>query len=263
LLGYIQFIEPSSTLLGSGKNLEWRTKILVNEIFLSLQGEGIHSGVPTVFIRLQGCNLAKEGTPCVYCDTAYAQSTGDGGIKMTLDQVLRKVKKVANEETKWICITGGEPLLQRRSLPSLVTELHALGYKVEVETNGTLRILDFDTVDSWSVDIKCPSSRVPGPTHRSWLGNSGPLRSKDQIKFVVGNEEDLKFTLGTVNHRRLQGYQGPQILVSPVCSNLYGDTDTPGWDRKWLQTVWDFCVENGYRFSLQQHKLVWRNQKGV
>jgi 7-carboxy-7-deazaguanine synthase len=101
----------------------------INEIFSSIQGEGLRQGEPTLFIRLSECNLK-----CDFCDTKYAWQAGQ---EMTIDLILKKVKKISSAfPAKWVCLTGGEPLLQ--NIGGLVRRLKAEGYKVQVETNATL-----------------------------------------------------------------------------------------------------------------------------
>jgi len=223
--------------------------VKVNEIFYSLSGEGIHAGIPTVFIRLAGCNLAVQGTPCSFCDTSYAWKPEDGE-EMSIDEVLERVRKY--RDGGWALLTGGEPLYQADSVFELVQKLKSAGYFVEIETNGSIEPPEwYRLVDSWSADIKCPSSGVRGVSKLSWLGT----REEDQIKFVVANEEDLSFVKRTLMRRSFR----PQILVSPVAN-----TDGVGlWDKVWLQEVAEFCKEQNLRYSLQQQKVIWGDKRGV
>ena len=182
----------------------------VNEIFASIQGEGRYVGKPQVFVRLTGCNLR-----CRWCDTKYAwedgglsqrstvhslQSTvlaGDSGLKTedrrqkTVDQIMREVKR---HKIKSVCITGGEPMLQKGELRELVAGLKGSGYEVVLETNGTLydkRI--FDAVDCASVDMKPPSSG-----EKSDEKILKRLRRKDQVKVVVADGRDLKYAASVI-----------------------------------------------------------------
>lgn len=101
----------------------------INEIFPSIQGEGLRQGEPTLFIRLSQCNLR-----CDFCDTKYAWQAGR---EMTVDQIVDRVKKIHNSfPARWICLTGGEPLLQ--NIRGLVRRLTAEDFKIQVETNATL-----------------------------------------------------------------------------------------------------------------------------
>jgi 7-carboxy-7-deazaguanine synthase len=114
------------------------------EIFRSLQGEGVLIGTPTVFIRFQGCNLM-----CEWCDTGYAR---EGGQEMSVEQVLQKVEEM---KTQFICLTGGEPLLQKDSV-RLMNKLLEKLYHVTLETNGSLSLEDVPCADNIliSLDIK-------------------------------------------------------------------------------------------------------------
>jgi len=227
----------------------------VNEIFYSIQGEGVLAGVPTVFIRLQGCNLLPN---CSYCDTEYAQDPR-GGEERSIPDTIWRVKGLQPYQDRWICITGGEPLMHN-DLRVLIKALKNNGYKIEIETNGSFAPpLWFSLVDSWVADIKCPSSGVCGTSLvNSWFD----LRRQDQIKFVVSNAEDLDFVRETLKHRLCI----PTVLVSPVAGILVNKKQgsiEEYWNREWLQEVAEFCKEVNARFNLQVHKVVWGNKKGV
>lgn len=223
----------------------------INEIFYSIQGEGVYQGVPTVFIRLQGCNLQPG---CTWCDTSYAQdphaackrlSVGDIAV-----EVLRLLPAGAN---RWVCITGGEPLLQEEALGRLVAALKLHECKVEIETNGTLLPPSWaDIVTSWCADVKCPSSGI-FETQDEWFA----MRTCDQLKFVVQNDDDLFY----VECQVAETHWDPAIVISPVLQ-----VDASGnviLDQPWLHSVVLFCKQYGYRFSLQLHKLLWGNRIGV
>ena len=219
----------------------------VNEIYYALQGEGGLTGVPMVFVRLQGCNLAEY---CSYCDTKDAQSSVGGEDLAPLEVLTRILGEDA--EGRWVCITGGEPLYQERELKQLVLLLHEYSCQVEIETNGTLPVPEwYEIVNSWVADVKCPSSGVTSFVF-DWLN----LRKQDQLKFVVGSEEDLRFVESIVRTVTLV----PQVIVSPAlfCDSagrvMLGDS--------WLQAVSDFCLENRLRMSIQMHKIVYGNRRG-
>src|SRR5690606_13363966 len=101
-------------------------RLKINEIFLSIQGESSLVGYPTTFVRTSGCHLR-----CTYCDTTYAYHEGSF---MELQDIL---KTVDSNGAKYVCVTGGEPLLQKSSL-TLMTRLCDLGYTVSLETSGDL-----------------------------------------------------------------------------------------------------------------------------
>lgn len=210
----------------------------VSEIFYSIQGEGRYTGIPMVFIRLQGCNLV-----CSYCDTPYGQSTKEG-TEMSIEEVVEEVKKYKNCE--WICITGGEPLTQEEELEKLVGALFDSGYKVEIETNGSIlptpKTFGFSALrelDSWVVDFKCPCS---GGSFNSFNPKWLPaLTFNDQLKFVVSNKEELDLIPPYIDQT------SAEILVSPIW----------GSSKEFLDECVEFCKEYGVRFSWQIHKLLW------
>lgn len=226
----------------------------IHEIFYNIQGEGVYQGLSTVFIRLQGCNLLPK---CCWCDTTYAQLESNGQ-EMTVDEITKEVLRVAPEFFGWVCITGGEPLWQADELEVLIHELAARGHRIEVETNGSLPKPTWWTlVDSWCADIKCPSSGVAGISKEDWF----KTRPTDQVKFVCGTEEDLEFA-GKMIQKHLA--DKPVVLVSPVITLgcRFPDNQVE-WGRPWMQRVVEFCLTYRVRFSLQWHKVIWGNKKGV
>jgi len=232
----------------------------VNEIFYSLQGEGLLTGTPTVFIRLQGCNLYPDRC-CVWCDTSYAQEVNSGLEIASKDIVEKCINLIGDPTNFWVCITGGEPLLQEEDLFILVRDLKSRRFKVEIETNGTITKPRWWTrVNSWSVDLKCPSSGVSDlALIKDWID----IKAEDQIKFVVGSKEDLAFARRIIQDR---SNKNPTVLVSPVARLLHKtnlDEDSVGWDQDWLQEVAEFCKDTKVNFSLQLHKLIWGNKRGV
>jgi len=230
-----------------------KSSIRVNEVFLSLQGEGLYAGEPTVFVRFQGCNLL---VGCSWCDTAYAQNS-EKGAEMAVEKIKEEVRNLLPHFKSWVCITGGEPLYQPDGLRELIRGLKSWGYRVEIETNGTIPKPRWYTLaDCWVADIKCPSSGVV--SLEEWFN----MRSKDQIKLVVGDSKDLEFARDVINRNRARS---PEVLVSPMIP--VGDAITGGEcsvvNRGWLQEVWNFCIEERVRFSLQIHKICFGNKKGV
>ncbi len=228
----------------------------VNKIFYSIQGEGVYQGIPTVFVRLAGCNLVPH---CSYCDTSYAWNPEDGE-EISIEDIIKKVPKLSPYYKSWVCITGGEPLRQKDELEALVKGLKKNGYLIEIETNGSVKPPPWYTlVDSWSVDIKCPSSGVCGTSNEIWFRK----RKCDQIKFVVGNMEDLDFARHKIEQHRADN---PTVLVSPIADILVDKKEgviEEYWNREWLQEVVGFCLEMGVRYSLQLHKIIWGDKKGV
>jgi len=231
----------------------------VNEVFLSCQGEGLNVGLPTVFVRFQGCNL---NPACSWCDTKYAQR--DGGREVTLNALLTEINKVRGHCNRF-CITGGEPLNQGEAVIELVRSLRSYGVDdIEIFTNGSFAPPSWSTSVQWCVDIKCPSSKtnINVTNYVHWLHS---LRPTDSVKFVVADETDLNYCLEVV---KALPRLGPQILVSPaVCGDIVPQNvltiEASKEQQKWMQRVWEFCFHNGFRFSLQNHKVLFGNKKGV
>ena len=226
----------------------------ISEVFKSCQGEGASAGLPTIFVRLSGCNLYPKS--CRWCDTKYAQKCDGRG--MSVEEVVTSVEELTSGQRR-VCITGGEPLHQQSELLSLVGYLRFRKYFVEVFTNSTLLPPAwFFLVDSWIVDVKCPSSSVADKCLvESWMS---VVREKDLVKFVVANQTDLDYVESVLKEFSTHA----PVALSPMVptSGLL----TPGalvLQRKWMQVVWNFCVENDYRFSLQVHKTVFGNKRGV
>ena len=166
--------------------------LVVNEIYLSLQGESTFAGLPCVFVRLTGCDLR-----CSYCDTAYAFTEGK---KNTLEEICAEVTRQAtpfsnskletrNSKLPLVELTGGEPLLQKNSLP-LMRRLCDDGFTVLIETSGAHDIAAVDPRVRRIVDLKCPSS---GEVARNLFSNLAHLRATDEIKFVIGTVEDYEW----------------------------------------------------------------------
>src|SRR5205085_8104002 len=163
--------------------------LVVNEVYLSLQGESTFAGLPCVFVRLTACNLR-----CSYCDTAYAFTEGE---KQPLDEILSEVRRVAarftnlefqipNLKLPLVELTGGEPLLQPNALP-LMRALCDDNFIVLIETSGAHDISKIDPRVRRIIDLKCPSS---GELARNRFENIAHLKATDEVKFVIGTQED-------------------------------------------------------------------------
>jgi len=221
----------------------------VSEVFYSIQGEGVHQGLPTLFIRLQGCNLL-PGHNCQYCDTGYAQK--DGGKLYTLETLMDMVKSFPIKYNNWICLTGGEPLFQADELELLVRQLKKSFFQVEVFTNGSVPTPRWWTlVDSWVVDMKTPSSGVCGISKDEWYGK----RSCDQVKFTVGTQRDLDWA--RVQIKRFRNSFNGTFIVSPIFD------PNAVMSREFAIQVVDFCKQENVRLSVQVHKFIFGNRKGV
>ena len=173
----------------------------VNEIFYSIEGEGIRAGMPCTFIRLFGCNLN-----CSYCDTRYA-CEGDDYKYMSILEILDAVKEIGCPN---VTVTGGEPLMHD-GIRSLLRSLVAEGYKVNVETNGSF-IPEIGNV-IYTVDFKTKSS---GMSEYMKLDAFKALEKDDVIKFVVGSQEDLGQALSFVEQNDIKA----QVFVSPIFGKI-------------------------------------------
>ena len=209
--------------------------MLVNEIFPSIEGEGLWAGVPTTFIRLYGCNLH-----CSYCDTRYACDGGKSEFKhLSIDDILQVVEVFGN---KHITLTGGEPLLQKH-VYYLVKELIHHGYHVNIETNGSQAVVLYTHYNDITVtmDYKSISS---GENEMMLLSNLYALRSQDVLKFVVGNMEDLEDMHKVIEKYPLQCH----IFISPI----FGQIDPKDIVDYMLQHNLQNC-----RLQLQLHKFIY------
>lgn len=205
--------------------------LMVNEIFFSIQGESVFAGCPCIFIRLTGCNLR-----CSYCDTQYAYEAGQ---HMTLETIVGLISRYP---CRMVEITGGEPLLQPET-PNLVLQLLSKGYRVLMETNGSLDTRSVDPRCVKIVDIKCPGS---GESHLFQNANLAHVDAKDQIKFVICHREDYDFA----KSRLLQiprDMPAEHILFSPA-AGIISPAELAGW-----------ILEDGLevRLQLQLHRSIW------
>ncbi|HMA05530.1 MAG TPA: radical SAM protein [Methanomicrobiales archaeon] len=197
----------------------------VSEIFRSIQGEGRSQGLITTFVRLSGCNLN-----CAWCDTPYAR---EGGKEVPAGDVFQAIEFSSCNR---VCITGGEPLLQREEVTALAERLCGAGYQVEIETNGTI---DFSTLQRFAsvcMDVKCPSSG-----EESDLSLLSRILGNDAVKFVVNDSEDLDYARDVIAANPIPG----EYLVSPVYGSDYGALARQVLDRNMP-----------VRFQIQLHRIL-------
>ena len=207
----------------------------ITEIFYSLQGEARDAGRPTVFIRLTGCPLR-----CVYCDSEYAFY---GGEWKQIDQIM---EQVASYQTPYVCVTGGEPLAQKRC-QLLLNKLCDAGYRVSLETSGAMDVSQVDERVSRVLDIKTPDS---GESGRNLWANLDVLTAHDQLKFVLCSREDYQWALEEVRSRGLD--EKLDVLFSPVWGKV-----EPAELAEWV-----LSDHLNVRVQLQLHKLLWGDMPG-
>ena len=210
-------------------------RLKITEIFLSLQGEAATAGWPTVFVRLTGCPLR-----CQYCDTAYAFH---GGQWRDIDAIVQEVIGLG---VRHVCVTGGEPLAQKRCL-TLLRKLCDAGLDVSLETSGALDISGVDPRVSRVLDIKTPGSAEQA---RNRWENLPLLTARDQVKFVLCGRDDYEWARGIVALHRLD--QTCDVLFSPSATDL-SPRDLADWIVADRLPV---------RFQMQLHKLLWNDEPG-
>jgi 7-carboxy-7-deazaguanine synthase len=204
----------------------------IYSIFRSLQGEGLTIGAPTTFIRTSGCPLR-----CTYCDTPQAF---DKGEQMTLEAIMKKLKQL---KTRHVCLTGGEPMMQKDS-QKLVQLILDEGYHLVLETSGALPLDELPCVDNLtiSMDIKCPSS---GESEKMLYENIEILGPTDQLKFIIQDDADYDFA--------------KQVLekYAPKCEVIF--TPVGG---KALKSLAEKVLKEGLdvRVLPQLHKYIWGDE---
>lgn len=206
----------------------------VVEIFLSIDGEGVHVGELATFVRLAGCNLR-----CSYCDTKYAQNMADGE-EMSALAIIDRVKELG---CKNVTLTGGEPLLNKDGF-ILAHALAEGGYSVNIETNGSIDIGDL--IDEPNViitmDYKSPSS---GCEKHMLLSNLEKLREQDVLKFVI-EESDFDAVRAVLGRYKISA----QVFLSPI----FGKID-PVQIVDFMKR--EFLKRENIRVQLQLHKFIW------
>lgn len=207
----------------------------VNEIFYSIEGEGIRAGIPCVFIRLYGCNLN-----CLYCDTRYS-CENDEYVEMTVPQIIEEVKKF---DCPNITVTGGEPLIHE-DIYELLKTLSDNKYSVNIETNGTKEPFEYMEGVFYTMDYKTNAS---GMSDKMNLGAFMALDGEDVIKFVVGSVEDLDQAVKFYYENGISA----EVFVSPVFGKI---------EPKDIAEYLKANSLSDWRLQLQLHKYIWEPQK--
>jgi 7-carboxy-7-deazaguanine synthase len=210
-------------------------RLRITEIFHSIQGEADAIGWRTVFVRLTGCPLR-----CVWCDTTYSFH---GGEWRAIDDILAEV---AAHGARHVCVTGGEPLAQKRCLV-LLQRLCDAGYEVSLETSGALDVADVDPRVRKVMDLKAPDS---GESARNLWSNLDHLRPHDQVKIVIASRADYEWARDVVAGHALD--RRCMVLFSPV------------WGKVQPRELAEWIIEDKLpvRFQLQLHKLLWNDAPG-
>jgi 7-carboxy-7-deazaguanine synthase len=211
------------------------TRLRINEIFHSLQGEADAVGYPTVFVRLTGCPLR-----CTYCDTEYAFHTGDW---REFDSIIDEVRSYG---ARHVCVTGGEPLAQPNCL-GLLQRLCDAGFEVSLETSGALDVAQVDARVSRVIDVKTPDSNESA---RNRIENFSLLTVRDQLKFVIGSRADYDWSKDFIAAHGLA--ERSRILFSPSYHQLSATT----------LAEWILADRLPVRFQLQLHKVLWGDVPG-
>jgi 7-carboxy-7-deazaguanine synthase len=220
--------------LAAGEELPSQ-RLKITEIFFSIQGEAVFSGWPTVFIRLTGCPLR-----CHYCDTAYAFTGGEWWSFAEIDAEVRK------HATRYVCVTGGEPLAQPRCT-ALLTSLCDAGFDVSLETSGAIDISGVDTRVSRVVDIKTPGS---GEVAKNLWRNLDSLTPHDALKFVICDRADYEWAREQLRSR----------IQSPPCPVFF----SPSYEQLAAGTLAHWLLEDRLpvRLQVQLHKVLWGDVPG-
>ena len=215
----------------------------VVEIFKSIDGEGVRTGLPVVFIRLHGCNLR-----CKYCDTKYSYN-GNEYTEMSLYEVLNKTLSFG---IKRVTITGGEPLIHD-GIKDLIRNLVLNNCEVNIETNGAVDLFKFqefkyNTKVIFTMDYKCECS---GMEDEMILSNLDLLREQDVLKFVVGSKSDLDKMKEIIDEFKLKC----RVYVSPVFGMIEA--------HELVEYVLDNKLNN-VTVQVQLHKIIWNpDMRGV
>jgi 7-carboxy-7-deazaguanine synthase len=223
-----------SQLVLASRVEEASDRIKVTEIFVSIQGEAMFSGWPTVFVRLTGCPLR-----CRYCDTTYAFG---GGEWRRIEDLVTEVTRLG---TRHVCVTGGEPLAQKRCL-NLLASLCDAGFDVSLETSGAIDISPVDSRVARVVDIKTPGSDEH--SHNRWA-NWALLNERDALKFVICDRADYDWAVSELAKR-----------AAPPCPVFFSASH----DELPARELADWIVADrlAVRLQVQLHKVLWGTEPG-
>lgn len=233
------------------------TTLLINTIYKATEGEGIHVGIPQIFVRFQGCSVG-----CVNCDSKETWEF-DPSFSRDLDSVVAEVEKISDGKIKRVSITGGDPLHPGHvpGVLALIKELKARKYFINIEAAGT-RIVDeiFDLVDFISYDYKTPSTGVR-TSKDLLLKLVEQYGHKAQIKSVIAHHKDFEATYEVYYQTQSKLDKVPGTWVLTPC---YEPSELFPMER--FQQILRLNEEFGAPFRVigQQHKWVYgADQKSV
>ena len=225
----------------------------ISEIFYSIQGEGMLTGVPSVFVRTSGCNLR-----CVWCDTPYT-SWSPEGTEMAIDDILAEMQ---NYPAQYAVVTGGEPMIAR-NIVQLTQGIRQQDLHITIETAGTM----FHPVacDLMSISPKLKNSTPLERDGGKWAAQHERLRYQPdvlqqlmseydyQLKFVVASPDDLK-EIATMLEET--GADRSRVVLMP-------EGTTPEAIRQRAPWLTEICKREGFRYSPRLHIDLWGNRRGV
>lgn len=217
-----------------------KDSLVVNEIFGSIDGEGLRTGELTTFIRLAGCNLR-----CRYCDTEYALKINDGK-EMTIDEILSKVKEIGYKN---ITLTGGEPLIHK-NIEKLIDRLIQENYNVNIETNGAVNINKYISKNLiLTVDFKTKSSNMI----QYMLKENIPLLRANDVLKIVCNKDDFEDIEELLRNNEIKSY----IYLSPIFEEI-----KPSELVDFLKDIHKKGIDTSkIRVQVQLHKIIWEPSK--
>ena len=225
----------------------------ISEIFYSIQGEGMLTGVPSVFVRTSGCNLR-----CVWCDTPYTSWQPEGS-DMTVEDILEAIRVYPG---KHAVVTGGEPMIAP-GIVELTKGIKQLGLHITIETAGTV----FHPVacDLMSISPKLENSTPHERDGGKWAAQHERLRYQPnvlkqlmaeypyQLKFVVASPDDMKEIATMLDD--LQADRSRVVLMP--------EGTTPEAIRERAPWLTEICKREGFRYSPRLHIDLWGNRRGV
>lgn len=251
------------------KQKEEKKPYYITEVYLSVQGESMNTGsfsarfgvgTPTIFLRFMGC-----GVRCSWCDTKFTwdkshPNYGDGAHRVSLDEIMDILTECNTCDAQNVCITGGDPdSVPEKHMEILIKTLRSNGYKVSVEASGRLNPSRYKHAHSIVMDIKCPSAgKVAMTSTKNAVSYISNLSEKDQIKFVIANEEDYEFMLNSLRLASDVGEIKPVILASPFFNSVGGH------NARWLVDLILNQDEFPINLNFQLHKAIWEiDQRAV